>query len=921
MKKKMLLFLILLMGVMLWGGIGSSHVLHAAVEETPRTIKENSTHVLGNVNEPIDLTSINVAGTFGEIKLNQATLTSANPAVTITANSVTVSQKGTFPVNFTYQSTNWTLYFFIKLASETEYVIYEENFDYPSGTLPSSLQRFNNLGAAGGSAAIDNGRLLLSAYTIVLFPSYLQGFTNYIIEADMRMTTAANASRWTSVMYRYSTENYFQMAIRQDATAANGVEFAKRVSGGWNVAKTAAYSEALATNKTYRLKVDLKDTTVNQYIDNNLVMTYDSAFEYKYGRIGVQADNATVYYDNIKITLPVDYVEVERYQFKSVVNVFQPTTGIVAPATVPVWVNTAAQLDTFQNAVRPSTAIFRINSNLDVVDKNGVVLSTVYDALIAVDGKVIPAFYTNDVDTATAIGDLLKSYSILDVFVMSHNEDVIPAARSAHSVIRGVLFFEFEGKTELTNNDLLSIRRKTNSSQAVAAVLPAELVNREDVEYLQQRAMTVWVQANDDKVSHYQAILSGANGIITQTFVQLYSKYGSFPQNTHVRRPLMIAHRGLYAGAAGSSAPENTIEAALEAVQKGADILELDVHLTADYEVVIIHDATTQRTAPLFPSLSISTATLAQLKAINLIDPNGGRENLKIPTLGEYFEALKGSGAVIFIEIKPTSQLLVERVAALIEQYDMYEEAAIITFSAQNIMFMNSAYPDISNGLLTSSVLNANSTETSLSNTFSTVVPIKSTLNPNFGALTSQYINAIVHRGITVWPWTLNDFPVLNAYYNYGVGGITTDHIGYYQDTYNRLTVLNPVSSVSYEDAVGFKVRAQIETPNGTLYPYAPKLFIIDNGGTGAIFDDNGNLLSFEKAGTLVMMTQFTSYLPDGTKIELVSDLITLTILEMPAVEEPVTPAIAIWIATGGSLAALGGIAAFLFLKKKRIVV
>jgi hypothetical protein len=161
----------------------------------------------------------------------------------------------------------------------------------------------------------------------------------------------------------------------------------------------------------------------------------------------------------------------------------------------------------------------------------------------------------------------------------------------------------------------------------------------------------------------------------------------------------------------------------------------------------------------------------------------------------------------------------------------------------------------------------------------------------------------------------------LNAYYNYGVGGITTDHIGYYQDTYNRLTVLNPVSSVSYEDAVGFKVRAQIETPNGTLYPYAPKLFIIDNGGTGAIFDDNGNLLSFEKAGTLVMMTQFTSYLPDGTKIELVSDLITLTILEMPAVEEPVTPAIAIWIATGGSLAALGGIAAFLFLKKKRIVV
>jgi glycerophosphoryl diester phosphodiesterase len=384
---------------------------------------------------------------------------------------------------------------------------------------------------------------------------------------------------------------------------------------------------------------------------------------------------------------------------------------------------------------------------------------------------------------------------------------------------------------------------------------------------------------------------------------------------------MMIAHRGLYAGAAGSSAPENTIEAALEAVEKGADILELDVHLTSDFEVVIIHDTTTQRTAPLFPSLSISTSTLAQLKAINLIDPNGGREDLKIPTLGEYFEALKGSGAVIYIEIKPTQENLVHQVAALIEQYDMYEEAAIITFAAQNIIDMNEVYPDISNGLLTSSVLNANALETSLSNTFSTVVPIKSTLNPNYGALTSAYINAIVHRGITVWPWTLNDYPVLNTYYNYGVGGITTDHIGYYQDTFNRLTALNPKSEVAYEDAVGFKVLAQIETPNGTVYPYSPKLTMIEDGDTGVVFDDNGNLISFEQAGTIVMMTQFTSYLPNGTKIELVSDLITLTILEIPEVEEPVSPALAIWIATGSSVVAVGGIAAFLFLKRKKIVV
>lgn len=921
MKKKIMLLIALLLCGFVFDGMGMAKSLHAADEDNPRTITETSVHVLGNVDEPIDLTTIDVTGTFGAIKLNQATLTSTDPAVTITSTTVTISAKGTYPINFAYETTNWTLYFFIKLTSETEYVIYEENFDYPSGALPASFELFNQVGAAGGSAAIDNGRLLLSSNTIVLFPSYLQGFTNYIIETDMRITTATEGSRWASVMFRYSTENYFQMAIRQNATLANGVEFAKRVSGAWNVPKTTAYTEAFAPDKSYRLKIDVKDTTVNEYIDDSLLITYDSAFEYKYGRIGVQANLVTVYYDNVRITLPVDYIELERHQFKTVADVYQPTTGIVAPATVPVWVNTAAQLDTFQSTVRPSTAIFRVNANLDVVNQNGTVLAPLFDALLAVDGKVIPAFYTDDVDIATALANQLKSYGILDVFIMTKNEDVIPAARLAHSVIRGVLMFEFPGQTELTKDDLLNIRRKTNASQAVAAVLPVGLVNNASVEYLQQRAMTVWVQAQDDKISHYQAILSGANGIITQTFTQLYAKYVAFPENSHVRRPLMIAHRGLYAGAAGSSAPENTIEAALEAVEKGADILELDVHLTSDSEVVVIHDTNTLRTAPLFPSLTVSTSTLAQLKAINLADPNGGRQDLKIPTLGEYFQALKGSGAVIYVEIKPTQTLLVQKVADLIEEYDMFDEAAIITFSSQNIIDMNTIYPDISNGLLTGAVLNASSLETSLTNTFSTIAPIKSTLNPNFSALTQEYVNAIVHRGITVWPWTLNDFSVLNAYYNYGVGGITTDHIGYYENTFNRMNLLNPNAQVAYEDAVGFKILAQIETPNGTVYPYSPKLTIIDDGDTGATFDDNGNLVSFMQAGTIVMMTTFTSYLPEGTPINLVSDLIILEILPMPEVEDPVTPSMAIWIATGGSVVALGGIAAFLFLKKKRIVV
>ena len=861
---------------------------------------------------------IKVKGTFGLTTLDQTTLTSTHPEVTITSNAITVSQKGIYTVTMSYQSVTYTLKLFIKNASDTEYVLYDESFSYPNGALPSGLQRYNNLGASGGSAAIEGEQLLLSPYTIVLLPSYLQGFTNYIIEADMKMTAAANAARWTSIMYRYQTENYYQMAIRQDATTANGVEFAKRTNGAWNVAQTAAFTEALNPATAYRLKVDIKDSTVKQYINNTLMMTYESAFEYKYGRIGLQADNATVYYDNVKITLPESHVEIERFQFQQVPNVYHPSESIIAPASTIVWFNDASEMTQLTSTVRPATVIFRINADLEIIDEDGVIYQTLYDTLIEIDGLLIPGFYVEDASIATALAERLKTYAILDTFIFSKDEDVILAAREAHQLMRGVLMFDLEGKTELLEEDLLEIRRQTNRAEAVAAVLPVHLVSRHSVEYLQQRLMTIWVQATDETVSQYKAILSGAQGIITQEYMSLFAKYSMLPENTQVRRPMMIAHRGLYAGAQ-SSAPENTIEAALASVTKGADILELDVYRTSDNQVVIIHDGSTARTAPGYPALTISSSTLAQIKEVNLADPIGGRIDLKIPTLIEYFQALKGSGAVIFIEIKPNDPLLVHLVASLIEEYDMYDQSVMITFGAQNIIDMKTVYPDLSNGLLTSSVLNASSVPTSMANTLTTVIPIKSTLNTSYGALTKDFMKQLIHRGITVWPWTLNDFPTLNTYYGYGVNGITTDHIGYYENTFNRLQVKDYPSQVDWEDRLNVKIEVELQAPNGTTYPYRPEYIIIDDGATGVVFDEFGQIESITNPGTIYMYATFDSFLPDGTKITILTDLIEFEVFA-EEVEEPSSLGLVLGI-SGGVLALGLGAVILIVIKKRRVIV
>src|SRR5512139_2686581 len=78
----------------------------------------------------------------------------------------------------------------------------------------------------------------------------------------------------------------------------------------------------------------------------------------------------------------------------------------------------------------------------------------------------------------------------------------------------------------------------------------------------------------------------------------------------HLPRPTIFAHRG-----ASAYAPENTLAAFQMAIQQGADALELDVKLTADGQVVVIHDQTTDRTTGV--KGRVSDLTLHELRNLD----------------------------------------------------------------------------------------------------------------------------------------------------------------------------------------------------------------------------------------------------------------------------------------------------------------
>ena len=111
-------------------------------------------------------------------------------------------------------------------------------------------------------------------------------------------------------------------------------------------------------------------------------------------------------------------------------------------------------------------------------------------------------------------------------------------------------------------------------------------------------------------------------------------------------RPLVFAHRGV-----SSEAPENTLAAFRLAKEKGIPGVELDIHLTADGKLVVIHDHSTKRVAP-GTDLNLEASTVADLKKIDIGSWKG--EQFKAerpPLLSELFEEL-GRDLYFDVEIK-----------------------------------------------------------------------------------------------------------------------------------------------------------------------------------------------------------------------------------------------------------------------------
>lgn len=214
---------------------------------------------------------------------------------------------------------------------------------------------------------------------------------------------------------------------------------------------------------------------------------------------------------------------------------------------------------------------------------------------------------------------------------------------------------------------------------------------------------------------------------------------------------LKIGHRG-----APRAFPENTVASFQKAMELGAHGVELDVHLSKDGEVIVIHDETVDRTTD--GRGKVVDMTLAELRALSI--KGGGM----IPTLVEVVEAL-GKDIYYFIEIKPVEAL--DAVTRIMQDYEAkgWRNLILISFQYDELKIT----PAITFG--------ATFEKMSVGDIKHAKAKGAKIVLPNHKTLIQEQVDEAHKMGLQVVVWTVNESKDIDRMKRIGVDGIMTDDL------------------------------------------------------------------------------------------------------------------------------------------------
>ncbi|MFC1693040.1 glycerophosphodiester phosphodiesterase [Candidatus Latescibacterota bacterium] len=237
--------------------------------------------------------------------------------------------------------------------------------------------------------------------------------------------------------------------------------------------------------------------------------------------------------------------------------------------------------------------------------------------------------------------------------------------------------------------------------------------------------------------------------------------------------PIIIAHRG-----ASYLAPENTLSSVNLAWELGADAVEVDVRLTKDKKIILLHDETTKRTAGF--ELPVGETPYDELMKIDIgsfIFPE--YEGEKIPLLNEVIETIP-KGRRLFVEIKSGPEII-PVLKKLIDFSGKRYHISLMGFECETVVRCKAAMPEIPAYLLCRTARQVDTAKYISYDSHIINNVMKSKLdgvNVEYHGITSEFVNEVMASGLEIFVWTVNDVKEAKRLRDLDVKGITTDRPG-----------------------------------------------------------------------------------------------------------------------------------------------
>ena len=246
-----------------------------------------------------------------------------------------------------------------------------------------------------------------------------------------------------------------------------------------------------------------------------------------------------------------------------------------------------------------------------------------------------------------------------------------------------------------------------------------------------------------------------------------------------ISRPLVFAHRG-----GGGLFPENTLEAFNYSAKLGVDVLELDIHGTSDGKLVVIHDATVDRTTG--GRGRVNDMTLDELKKLDAgysFTPDGGKtfpfreKGVTIPTLAEIFDAFPGMK--FNIEPKQQTPSIIKPLCGLLRERKMTDKVIIGSFRQEVLDEFRTECAEVATSASPSEVSHFLAMyKAGLSDSYTP--PMQALQIPeNTGYLnvvSKDFVKSAHKLNLKVHVWTINERENMQRLLEMGVDGIMTDY-------------------------------------------------------------------------------------------------------------------------------------------------